>query len=102
AVAPRLLALSTRTSPPPIRVIGASTPGLSAGVVWMLVSAEFINLALTSCGDNEGWAESSSAADPAIIGVAPEVPPKADCWLPVPETADTDAPGAPMSGLIAT
>ena len=35
-----------------------------------------------------------------IIGVAPEVPPKAVVPVPVPASAETEAPGAPMSGLI--
>ena len=35
------------------------------------------------------------------MGAAPEVPPKASSPVPVPAIAETDAPGAPMSGLIA-
>ena len=42
----------------------------------------------------------SRAAAPATIGVAPDVPPNASVPLPEPATAETDAPGAPISGLI--
>ena len=42
-----------------------------------------------------------SAADPDTIGVAPEVPPNGSCPVPEPATADTEAPGAAMSGLMA-
>ncbi len=41
------------------------------------------------------------AAAPEIIGAAPDVPPKAVLPLPVPTSAETLAPGAEMSGLIA-
>ncbi len=67
----------------------------------MSVSAVFIRSDLTSVGERFGCASSSNAAEPAIIGVAPEVPPNAVVPVPVPASADTDAPGAPMSGLIA-
>src|SRR2546426_2457235 len=84
-----------------MRVIGASTPGCNAGLIWMFVSAVFINRALTSAGGRFGCASRIKAAEPAIIGVAPEVPPNAVVLVPVPASAETDAPGAPMSGLIA-
>ncbi len=66
----------------------------------MLVSAEFINRALISTGEAVGNACRSSAAEPATIGVAPDVPPKAVSPVPVPASAESDAPGAPISGLI--
>src|SRR6266581_2917689 len=84
-----------------MRVIGASTPGSPTGLMPMSVSAVFIRRDLTSTGDRFGCASNISAAEPAIIGVAPEVPPNAVVPVPVPASADTDAPGAPMSGLIA-
>ena len=34
------------------------------------------------------------------IGVAPDVPPNASVPVPEPAIAETDAPGAPISGLI--
>ena len=34
------------------------------------------------------------------IGVAPDVPPNASVPVPEPAMAETDAPGAPISGLI--
>ena len=40
------------------------------------------------------------AAEPVTIGAAPEVPPKAPSPVPVPLIAETEAPGAPISGLI--
>ncbi len=83
-----------------MRVIGASAPGESTGLVKMLVSAVFIRIERTSAGERLGFAFSTSAAEPAIIGVAPEVPPKAVAPVPVPASADTEAPGAPMSGLM--
>src|SRR2546425_5707425 len=91
----------TRTSPPPIRVIGARTPGCRAGLIMMFVSAVFIRTDLISDGVRVGYFWSRSADEPAIMGVAPEVPPKADWSVPEPATAETEAPGAPMSGLIA-
>jgi hypothetical protein len=66
----------------------------------MDVSAVFINMALISDGVREGYSCTSKAADPAIMGEAPDVPEKASSPVPVPAIADTDAPGAPMSGLI--
>ena len=83
-----------------MRVIGASTPGRPTGLMPMLVSPVFISSALTSVGESPGRAFSSSAAEPATIGAAPEVPPKAVVPVPVPTSAETDAPGAAMSGLI--
>src|SRR5215510_6174357 len=69
------------------------------GPVWMPVSAVFIKRALISNGDARGYLSRSRAAEPAIIGVAPEVPPNAASPVPVPATAETDAPGAPISGF---
>ena len=34
------------------------------------------------------------------MGEAPDVPPKGETSVPVPATAETEAPGAPISGLI--
>ena len=39
------------------------------------------------------------AAAPVTIGAAPEVPPKAEVPVKLPESAEIDAPGAPISGL---
>ena len=93
-------ARSTRTSPPPMRVAGANCVPKRLGAVSICVSELFISRALISAGEACGSASSNSAADPAIIGVAPEVPPKAASRVPVPAMADTDAPGAPISGLM--
>src|ERR1041384_741522 len=49
--------------------------------------------------DRNGRADFSSAAAPVTIGAAPEVPPNAAVPLKLPDMADTDAPGAPISGL---
>jgi hypothetical protein len=57
--------------------------------------------AFTSGGVSCGFACSRSATEPATIGAAPDVPPNAVSPSPVPTCAETDAPGAPMSGLIA-
>ena len=67
----------------------------------MFVSAVFISTDLISVGERPGYFWIRSAAEPAIIGVAPDVPPNADWPVPVPATAETEAPGAPISGLIA-
>ena len=56
--------------------------------------------ALISKGPKLGRLWIRSAAEPEIIGVAPDVPPKDVCPVPVPASADTDAPGAPISGLM--
>ena len=56
---------------------------------------------MPSAGVRFGCASSINAAEPAIIGVAPDVPPNEVVPVPVPASAETDAPGAPMSGLIA-
>ncbi len=42
----------------------------------------------------------SRAAEPDTIGAAPEVPPNGVSSVPVPASAETEAPGAPISGLI--
>ena len=84
-----------------MRVMGASTPGSSVGLVRMLLSAEPIRRAFTSCGASDGATCSSCATPPATTGAAPEVPPKTRVPVPEPTTALTEAPGAPMSGLIA-
>jgi hypothetical protein len=93
-------AASTRTSPPPMRVIGASSEPRVSGFVLMSVSAVFISSDLISNGERSGYAPLRIAAEPEIIGVAPEVPPKALVPLPLPALAETAAPGAPMSGLM--
>jgi len=43
---------------------------------------------------------STKAAEPEIIGAAPDVPPNGPSPVPVPAMAETEAPGAPISGLI--
>ena len=95
-----LRARSTRTSPPPIRVIGAISPPKTAGRFMMSVSAVFMSTALISSGDRAGKASRRSAAEPVTIGAAPDVPPNGVVPVPVPTWAETDAPGAPISGLI--
>ncbi len=50
---------------------------------------------------SDGFFDSSNAAEPETMGAAPEVPPNASSPVPVPAIAETDAPGAPISGLIA-
>src|ERR687891_1999544 len=55
--------------------------------------------ALISAGDRSPKPSSSSAAEPATIGVAPEVPPNGVVSVPVPTSAEIEAPGAPISGL---
>ena len=105
----------TRTSPPPMRVISASAP--VSGFETMLVSALFMSSALSSTGVRPrpnalpGGCplpvvltppnpSSRSAAEPVTIGVAPEVPPNGPVPVPDPAMAETEAPGAPISGLI--
>ena len=61
----------------------------------------FIRFALISAGERFGYTPRSSATTPDTIGAAPDVPPNASVPSPVATSADTDAPGAPMSGLIA-
>ncbi len=51
-------------------------------------------------GERLGNASINSAAAPDTIGAAPDVPPKAVSPSPVPASADSDAPGAPISGLM--
>ena len=55
--------------------------------------------ALISSGLRPRKAPARRAAAPETIGAAPEVPPKAALSVPVPTTAEMDAPGAPISGL---
>src|SRR5687767_14596372 len=83
-----------------MRVTGARPPGNSAGLVNTFVFALFINIDLIWIGVRFGNACSSSAAAPETIGAAPDVPPNAVSTSPVPACADTDAPGAPISGLM--
>src|SRR6188508_299203 len=52
-----------------------------------------------SAADRNGRADLISAAAPVTIGAAPEVPPKAEVAVKPPESAEIDAPGAPISGL---
>src|SRR4051794_16726911 len=47
----------------------------------------------------KGFTDFSSAAAPVTIGAAPDVPPNAAVPVKLPDMADTDAPGAPISGL---
>jgi hypothetical protein len=108
-------ARSTLTSPPPMRVMDASAP--VNGLLMISVSPLFINSAFSSTGFRpcpkakpggvplgvvlaRPKPSISKAAEPVTIGAAPEVPPKGPSPVPVPAMADTDAPGAPISGLI--
>ena len=63
------------------------------------VSAVLISSCLISRADRNGRADFRMAAAPVTIGAAPEVPPKADVPVKLPESAEIDAPGAPISGL---
>src|SRR5436309_1309047 len=69
-----LTARSTRTSPLPMRDIGAPTPGHFAGFRPMFVSAVFISICLISLGVRAGKASTSSAAVPVTTGAEAEVP----------------------------
>src|SRR6187431_3728589 len=82
-----------------MRVMAASAPPKVVGRFRIPVSAVLMRTALISFGVRPGKALRSNAAEPATIGDAPDVPPNA--WRPVavPTSADTDAPGAPISGL---
>ena len=64
------------------------------------LSMVFTSRARASAGDRPGESASKSAAEPATIGAAPEVPPKGVVTVPVPASAEIDAPGAPISGLM--
>src|SRR5919108_27102 len=46
-----------------------------------------------------GKASRSSAAEPLTMGAAPDVPPNGVVPVPVPASAEIEAPGAPISGL---
>src|SRR5262245_14309561 len=95
-------ARSTRTSPPPIRVIGAAWSGNTdeSDDGWNTFgSAVLTRICLMSSGDSSGRAALRMAAEPVTIGAAPEVPPNAEVAVKPPDLADTDAPGAPISGL---
>ena len=91
---------STRTSPPPMRVIGAMCRRRSAGRFMMFVSAVFMSTALISMRPAARVRPVRSAAEPVTIGAAPDVPPKGAVPVPLPATAETEAPGAPISGLM--
>ena len=97
----RSKARSTRSSPAPIRLIGAAFAGQQGGIREDLRLALFMSMALICSGVRSGYASINNAAAPDTIGVAPEVPLKAASASPVAETAETDPPGAPISGLIA-
>src|SRR5262249_47767291 len=94
------IALLTWSSPAPTRVIGASTFGRNTGSVYTSGSAVFISAALIAHGERFGYASSISAAAPDTIGADPDVPLNASSPVPVPTTAETEAPGAEISGLI--
>src|SRR5688500_3189336 len=49
--------------------------------------------------DSSGHAALRTAAAPVTIGAAPDVPPNAAAPVKLPDIADTDAPGAPISGF---
>ena len=42
----------------------------------------------------------SRAAEPVTMGAAPEVPPNGVVSVPVPNSAEVEPPGAPISGLM--
>ena len=111
AEAAEVAAPSTRTSPPPIRETGARSP-ISASLR-MPISAVFISSDLASTSVMSFFfpfpffflpaslrQSSTRAAEPATIGDAPDVPPNPRVPSPVPELAESEAPGAPSSGLI--
>src|SRR4030042_792364 len=81
AAAPTSIALSTRTSPPPTREMGASGPAPSFNKP---VQAVFISIDLVSAGIKNGLACSSRAAEPVTIGAAPDVPPEGPTPVPGP------------------
>ena len=71
-----------------------------AALFMTVVSAVFMSSDLISRILRVGYLDLRSAAAPVTIGVAPDVPPKASVPVPDPAIAETDAPGAPISGLI--
>ena len=83
----------------PIRLRGASTPGSVAAFSNTLVSAVSISSAFTSIGPSVWFFESSSAATPAVMGQANDVPLSVVMPLPVPGCAASIVPGALMSGF---
>ena len=83
-----------------MRVIGAISPPNTAGRFMMSVSAVLMSTALISSGPRPGKASFRRAAEPVTIGAAPDVPPNGVVPVPVPTSAETDAPGAPISGLM--
>ena len=89
---------ATRTSPAPMREIGVTMNPSAVGVRFVL-SAPLSNRALMTAGVAFGNFWMSSAAAPETTGAAPEVPPKLVSSVAVPVSADSHAPGAPMSGF---
>ncbi len=55
---------------------------------------------LIAHGERFGYASSIRATEPDTIGAAPDVPPNGVSPVPVPTSAEIEAPGAEMSGLI--
>src|SRR6267142_1456829 len=66
----------------------------------MFVSAVLMSTALISIGLRLPYAPVKSAAEPVTIGAAPDVPPNGAVPVALPATAETEAPGAPISGLM--
>jgi len=108
-------ASSTRTSPPPMRVIGARAPvsgSLTTSVSPLFTSSDFTSSGRRPCPTDRPFgvplaeafwppeASRTSAAAPETIGAAPDVPPNGPSPVPVPAIAETEAPGAPISGLM--
>src|SRR5262249_726883 len=95
-------AFFTRTSPAPMRVMGAPTPAQATGFNPMFVSAVFMSADLTASGVQVGFLPTSNAADPDRTGADAEVPEKVVSPVPVPTCAERmSVPTPPMSGLIA-
>src|SRR4029077_7691509 len=71
-----------------------------AALFLIVVSAVFMSRDLISRTVRVGNFDLMRAGAPETIGVAPDVPPNASVPVPEPAMAETEAPGAPISGLI--
>src|SRR5450755_4550621 len=80
-------ARSTRNSPAPVRLKGPRIPGWVAALLKTEGSVFSMSNALTSSGPRVWFLERSTAADPAVIGHANEVPLSVTWPLPVPIAA---------------
>src|ERR1039458_4784868 len=92
-------ARSTRNSPAPVRLKGPSNPGWGRALLYAVGSVFSISSAFTSSGLRLWFLESSTAADPAVIGHENEVPLSVNWPLPVPNWAPIMVPGALISGF---